>query len=330
MFKSKSLMLVTALVTIVILVSGCSSTNSKESSSNASSDIEKSRVLVVYYSLSGNTKLLAEKIHEVTGGDIYEIELKSPYPKSLSEADKRSKEERSSGQLPELKKDNLDLRAYDLVLFGGPVWSDTLATPLESFIQTKELSKLRIAPFYTYANNKGNYEEHFQRLLSNHDIENSLGVSSSEMSDDQKITEHVREWFKTLNTVSRNSLKMKNSNSNQIEIRTGNTVIEAELNNSTGAQKFKEQLPQTISMQRIGDHEYYGRLEENLAPSENLQTGYSIGDLAFWTPGNLFALYFAEPDTDPEGLMILGKVTSTIGQVERLDNNVDIEIRLVK
>ncbi|SFV44163.1 cyclophilin-like fold protein [Mammaliicoccus sciuri] len=330
MFKSKSLMLVTALVTIVILVSGCSSTNSKESSSNASSDIEKSRVLVVYYSLSGNTKLLAEKIHEVTGGDINEIELKSPYPKSLSEADKRSKEERSSGQLPELKKDILDLRAYDLVLFGGPVWSDTLATPLEGFIQTKELSKLRIAPFYTYANNSGNYEEHFQRLLANHDIENGLGLSSSELTDDQKITKNVNKWFKTLDTASGNSLKMKTSNSNQIEIKTGDTVIEAELNNSPAAQKFKEQLPQTISMQRMGDHEYYGRLEENLASSENLQTGYSIGDLAFWTPGNLFALYFDEPETDPEGLMILGKVISDIKEVVRLDNNEDMEIRIVK
>lgn len=241
-------MLVTGLVAIVLLVSGCSSTNSKESSSKASSDIGKQKVLVVYYSLSGNTKLLAEKIHEVAGGDIYEIELENPYPKSLSEADKRSKEERSSGKLPELKKDNLDLSAYDLVLFGGPVWSDTLATPLESFIQTKELSKLRIAPFYTYANSRGNYEEHFQRLLANHDLENGLGVSSSELSDDQKITENVSIWFKTLDTASRNSLKIKSSNSNQIEIKTGDTVIEAELNNSFAAQKFKEQLPQTISM----------------------------------------------------------------------------------
>lgn len=239
-----------------------------------------------------------EKIHEVASSDIYEIELKNPYPKSLSEADKRSKEERSSGKLPELKKDNLNLSAYDLVQFGGPVWSDTLATPLENFIQTKELSKLRIAHFYTYTNNSGNYEEHFQRSLSNHDLENGLGVSSSELSDDQKkITENVSKWFKTLDTTSGNSLKMKNSNSNQIEINTGDTVIEAELNNSPAAQKFKEQLTQTISMQRMGDHEYYGRLEEDLVLSENLQTGYSIGDLAFWTPGNLFALYFDEPDT---------------------------------
>ena len=51
-------------------------------------------------------------------------------------------------------------------------------------------------------------------------------------------------------------------------------------------------LPVTLSMTRMGEHEYYGALEQALTHTEDLQTGYAVGDLAFWTPGDLLAFYF--------------------------------------
>ena len=63
----------------------------------------------------------------------------------------------------------------------------------------------------------------------------------------------------------------------------------------------------------MGEHEYYSALEAPLAQEGNtLQTGCTVGDLAFWTPGGLFAFYFDEPSDPPEGLMILGEITSDL------------------
>lgn len=61
-----------------------------------------------------------------------------------------------------------------------------------------------------------------------------------------------------------------------------------------------------------------------------MQTGYEVGDLAFWTPGDLVALYFDEPDEEPEGLMILGRIISDMSLFEDMDSLVEMHIQLAE
>lgn len=59
----------------------------------------------------------------------------------------------------------------------------------------------------------------------------------------------------------------------------------------------------------------------------NLQgTTEYVADLAFWTPGNLFAVYFDEPDDDPEGLMILGHIISDMSVFDDMAGSVEMQI----
>lgn len=60
-----------------------------------------------------------------------------------------------------------------------------------------------------------------------------------------------------------------------------------------------------------------------------MQTGYTVGDLAFWTPGDLFAVYFDEPDDDPEGLMILGHIISDMSVFDDMAGFVEMHIDFV-
>lgn len=101
---------------------------------------------------------------------------------------------------------------------------------------------------------------------------------------------------------------------------------------NTAASKAEAQsmLPVTISMTRMGEHEYYEALERPLTHTDNLQTGYTVEDLAFWTPGDLFALYFDEPDEAPEGLMILGKITTDLSVFENLGGSEEVQILLAE
>lgn len=79
---------------------------------------------------------------------------------------------------------------------------------------------------------------------------------------------------------------------------------------SEAAREFAAMLPIMVSTTRMGEHEYYGSLQIPLTHTDTLQTGYKVGDLAFWTPGDLFAVYFDEPEEAPERLVILGHITS--------------------
>lgn len=81
-------------------------------------------------------------------------------------------------------------------------------------------------------------------------------------------------------------------------------------------------------MTRMGEHEYYGSLETPLTHTEDLQTGYEVGDLAFWTPGDLLALYFDKPEDAPEGLMILGHITSDLSVFGQFGSHEDVRIEL--
>lgn len=62
------------------------------------------RVLVIYYSLTGNTKSIAEMIREKTGGDVFEIVTVKNYPAAYSEIVEEAKRELETGELPALKK----------------------------------------------------------------------------------------------------------------------------------------------------------------------------------------------------------------------------------
>lgn len=55
----------------------------------------------------------------------------------------------------------------------------------------------------------------------------------------------------------------------------------------------------------MGDHEYYSSLGESLSNDYITQAGYDIGNLAYCTPGDLFAIYFDDTDEEPEGLIII-------------------------
>ena len=92
------------------------------------------RVLVVYYSLSGHTREIAEKIKALTGGDIYEIktaeEIKTTpwFYLTLRRQIKEKNYPALAGELP-------DLSRYDIIFVGAPVWWYTVATPALSFLQ---------------------------------------------------------------------------------------------------------------------------------------------------------------------------------------------------
>ena len=133
----------------------------------------------------------------------------------------------------------------------------------------------------------------------------------------------VGAWLDTLDL--NNSLAV----SQEITLEIGGQIITAELNDTPAAQEFARSLPITVSMTRMGEHEYYGALEAPLSEQGNtLQTGYTVGDLAFWTPGDLFAFYFDEPETPPEGLMILGHITSDLAVFSDLGGRESVRISL--
>lgn len=100
-----------------------------------------------------------------------------------------------------------------------------------------------------------------------------------------------------------------------IKMTIGEVEVTAELDDSEIARQFAALLPQTISMNRGRDREYYGRIDGTLDYDEgDIQTTAEDGDLAYWFSGNSLAFFFnTENDSAVNsGIVVFGKITSDL------------------
>ena len=118
------------------------------------------KVLVSYFSASGVTKRVAEKISAAINSDIFEIEPKTKY--TSEDLDWTNKQSRSSLEMSDKnsrpaivnKVENID--NYDTVIIGFPVWWYTAPTIINSFIEENNLQNKKI---YIFVTSGGSSEE---------------------------------------------------------------------------------------------------------------------------------------------------------------------------
>ena len=108
-----------------------------------------SKTLIAYYSYSGNTKSVAQKIQEITKGDIFEIKPVQAYPVDYNAVVAQAQKEKMTGYKPQLIQ-NIDLSDYDTIYIGTPVWWYTFATPIRTFLEENNFEGKTIMPFCTH------------------------------------------------------------------------------------------------------------------------------------------------------------------------------------
>lgn len=128
-----------------IFLTACAQQKQKEN--------KEMKTLVAYFSATGVTKGAAEKLAEVTGGDLYEIQPEVPY--TDADLDWQDKQSRSSVEMadlssrPAIKGKVENLNDYDTVFIGFPVWWYTAPTIINTFIEANDLKGKTVIPFCT-------------------------------------------------------------------------------------------------------------------------------------------------------------------------------------
>ena len=110
-------------------------------------------ILISYFSASGVTKGVAEKIKEVVGGDIFPIEPKIPYTKAdLDWTDKNSRttiEMQDETFRPEIAEKCPNIDEYDTIFLGFPIWWYVAPTIINNFLESYDFAGKTIRPFFT-------------------------------------------------------------------------------------------------------------------------------------------------------------------------------------
>ncbi len=152
--------------------------------------------LVVYYSHSGNTKKIAEIIHNKVGGDIIEIEAKEAYSKDYNTVVEQAKKEITSGYMPELKIDIEDIISYNNIFIGSPNWWNTVASPIRTFLSQHDFSDKAVIPFCTHGGGgKGKVFSDIAKECSNSTVKKGFEIYCDGGNKAEKM---IIDWLKEI------------------------------------------------------------------------------------------------------------------------------------
>ena len=166
----------------------------------ASSRYDFGKVLVVYYSLGGNTAEVAGRIRDLTDGTLLEIETEKHYPSGPA-LYMIAGLELKNRDFPALKKTDVDFSSYDTIFVGAPVWWYTMATPALSFLSKADFKGKTVIPFATYGGNYGDFFVHFASQARNANVREGMGFTFSRTStpDISSLDQKISAWLEKLN-----------------------------------------------------------------------------------------------------------------------------------
>ena len=110
-------------------------------------------VLVVYFSATGTTRGVAEKIASVTGADLYEIKAAQEYTAEdldWNDSDSRTTHEQNDPSVrPEIGSDPVSLEGYSTIYIGFPIWWGEEPRIMDTFVESYDFDGKTMIPFCT-------------------------------------------------------------------------------------------------------------------------------------------------------------------------------------
>ena len=168
------------------------------------------KILVAYFSRTGeeygvgvitkgNTAIVADAIAEITGGDKFEIKTVKPYPHDYRETTDIAKKEQQNNARPEIAGKPANLKDYDTVFLGYPIWWSDLPMAVYTFLESNDFNGKTIIPFCTSA---GSYMTGKESRIADHAkgatvLNKGLGLPGRLSQDEPKtVKAEVEHWLK--------------------------------------------------------------------------------------------------------------------------------------
>ena len=135
-----------------------------------------SRKAIVYYSYSNNTKKIVDEIIKSVKADVYEIKPIIPYPDDYELLVEQEEHKQGKEEVVEIEDLKINLKDYDTIILGTPVWWYTMAPPVRSFLKNNDLSGKTIIPFITNGGWIGTTLEDINKLTKGAHVKNEIDI----------------------------------------------------------------------------------------------------------------------------------------------------------
>lgn len=174
---------------------------------------ENKKSIVVYYSRRGmnylngdivnleigNTEIVAGKIQELTGSDIFRIETVKPYPVDYTETTEVAKRELNDNARPELTAKVENIEQYDIIYLGYPNWWGTYPMAVATFLDSYDFEGKIVIPFCTHEGSAlGRSVQDIKNAAPKSIVKDGLAIrgGSVRTSDSQ-----IENWLKCLEVI---------------------------------------------------------------------------------------------------------------------------------
>lgn len=158
------------------------------------------KTAIVYYSMSGNTKLVAEQMAAELNADLIPLIPKKAYPDSGFKKFFWGGKSAVMGDKPKLEPYAFDVYSYDLVILGSPVWAGTFAPPLRTFLHQHrdDLRGKRVATFFCCSGGPGKVLEKLRSYLNGVQLEEEIILIDPKDKPSQENEEKIKGFIDAL------------------------------------------------------------------------------------------------------------------------------------
>lgn len=158
---------------------------------------ENNKTLIVYFSYTNHTKMIAENIQKKLNCDILEIKPIKQYSDDYQTV--VDEEQNNDGnKRPEIEEIDLDLNKYSKIILGTPVWWYSIAPVIRTFLLENDLSGKEIKPFATNAGWLGHTFQEIEKLCPNSKVEKGMNiVFTGDYQENQLVTspDDIEKWI---------------------------------------------------------------------------------------------------------------------------------------
>ena len=156
------------------------------------------KILIVYYSLTGNTQFIAEALRDSIDADILELKpIKELNPNSGTRF-MWGGFQSTMKKTPELMDFDINPLEYDLVILGTPVWAWNISPPMRSFISKFDLTGKNVALWMSPAGDGIKAMRRFKEILKNANIVDSITFQEPLKKDSDENKEKAIAWIKNV------------------------------------------------------------------------------------------------------------------------------------
>jgi flavodoxin len=161
---------------------------------------EPSKILIIYFSRTGNTEKFANYIKEINEKiSEYKIEPASPYTEDYNTMLNIAQEEQKSNARPEINNILNNVSDYDVILLGYPIWYSHIPNIVITQLEKLDLNGKTIYPFNTHlGSGTGNSINEIKSYATNANVMDGFPINMNDISNRTSSMEKIKNWLEQI------------------------------------------------------------------------------------------------------------------------------------